>query len=62
MNCPVCDQKSRVLETDQTSRRRECMGCGHRFTTIEILRDADDRRRQIIEDAQALAERIREAV
>lgn len=62
MNCPVCSQKSRVLETDQASRRRECTGCGHRFSTTEILKEADDRRRQIIEDAQALAERIREAV
>jgi transcriptional repressor NrdR len=41
MNCPVCDQPTRVLESRRaehgsaTRRRRECAACGHRFTTFE---------------------------
>lgn len=42
MRCPHCDHaESRVIETrencdgDVTRRRRECTGCGERFTTYE---------------------------
>lgn len=41
MICPFCsNEKTRVLETretapDVTRRRRECRGCGERFTTYE---------------------------
>jgi transcriptional repressor NrdR len=41
MDCPQCHQPSRVLESRRaadgtsTRRRRECSGCGHRFTTYE---------------------------
>ena len=61
MNCPVCNHETRVLRTDDTVRRRECIRCGHRFITAEILKDELERSRRIIEDAQALAERIRRA-
>lgn len=44
MKCPVCNcQELRVLDsrpsTDYTSikRRRECEGCGRRFTTYEVI-------------------------
>lgn len=41
MNCPKCDNPSRVLETRAgehltTRRRRQCSVCGHRFTTVEM--------------------------
>lgn len=51
-----------MLKTDDTERRRECTGCGHKFVTSEILRDELERSRRIIADAQALADRIKEAV
>jgi transcriptional repressor NrdR len=41
VNCPLCEAASRVLESRSseagaaTRRRRECSGCGHRFTTYE---------------------------
>lgn len=41
MKCPNCESETRVLESraigDSTTvrRRRECRGCGHRFTTYE---------------------------
>lgn len=47
-----------MLKTDDTERRRECTGCGHRFVTAEILRDELERSKRIIEDAKAIAERI----
>jgi transcriptional repressor NrdR len=41
MDCPACGQQTRTLETRRadggaaTRRRRECSGCGERFTTFE---------------------------
>ena len=41
MECPRCDRPTRVLESRGAEagavvrRRRECSGCGHRFTTYE---------------------------
>ena len=41
MDCPLCEAASRVLESRSSEagaairRRRECSGCGHRFTTYE---------------------------
>lgn len=61
MNCPVCNEESRVLKTEGTERRRGCTKCGHRFTTTEVLKDEHDRRERLLEDAKALAERLREA-
>lgn len=58
MNCPVCSQDSRVLKTLQTERRRECVKCGHRFTTKEILKEQHDRREKLIE----LVHRLQEAL
>lgn len=57
MICPVCDNRSRVLESRPVDtgasvrRRRECEVCGQRFTTFEryadsiaIVRKRDGRR------------------
>jgi transcriptional repressor NrdR len=57
VNCPLCDNRSRVVESRPAEagkavrRRRECNGCGHRFTTFErqtptvaIVRKRDGRR------------------
>jgi hypothetical protein len=40
MNCPKCDAGTHVLETRQSRRRRQCLSCGYRFSTIETLLDA----------------------
>ena len=43
MNCPVCSYESKVIETRSTGegekirRRRECLDCGKRFTTYEMI-------------------------
>jgi hypothetical protein len=37
MKCPKCIEATQVLETRQTRRRRECLTCGFRFTTLEVL-------------------------
>lgn len=50
MKCPICGGKALVIETrrtvrtNQKRRRKECIKCGHRFTTFvtEKLRDVDD--------------------
>ncbi len=45
MRCPYCgSDQSRVIDTRDagqgTRRRRECQGCGRRFTTYERVTDA----------------------
>lgn len=41
MKCPVCRSESHVTDSrkrrNYTARRRECMGCGRRFTTKERI-------------------------
>ena len=44
MRCPKCENTDdKVIETrvskegDSIRRRRECLGCGHRFTTYEMV-------------------------
>ena len=43
MNCPICGCETSVVDTrpseDSVRRRRKCVECSHRFTTVEI--DAD---------------------
>lgn len=43
MTCPVCGEKTKVIESqadvDSIERRRECLACSFRFTTVEIDRD-----------------------
>ena len=38
MKCPRCQAETRVLETREPKRRRECTdpACGHRFSTVEV--------------------------
>ena len=40
MNCTKCEGKSKVIDSRVKSmgvyRRRECLACGHRFSTIEL--------------------------
>ena len=43
MTCPVCNAKTRILETrsdeESINRRRECLRCGFRFSTVEMDKD-----------------------
>lgn len=37
MKCPRDGADTRVLSTRGERRRRECLHCGHRFTTFEVI-------------------------
>ncbi|MBK5116055.1 MAG: transcriptional repressor NrdR [Thermoleophilia bacterium] len=63
MICPLCDNRSRVVESRPAEdgaavrRRRECGSCGHRFTSFErvapsiaIVRKRDGRRQEFDPD------------
>ena len=43
MKCPVCASKTKVndsrVNVDTVDRRRECLGCGYRFNTVELDQD-----------------------
>ena len=43
MTCPVCNGKTKILETrsdnESINRRRECLRCGYRFSTVEMDKD-----------------------
>lgn len=47
MTCPKCYEKTKVIDSrsdeDSTERRRECLVCGYRFSTIEIDKDLYER-------------------
>lgn len=40
MTCPECGSDTKVVDSrrseDTVTRRRECLACGHRFTTMEV--------------------------
>ena len=47
MNCPICQHTEHsVAKTEPTKhtirRRRQCLRCGHRWTTFEGLSDVHD--------------------
>lgn len=43
MQCPICDHDTKVVDTrgassrEEIRRRRECLKCKHRFTTLEEI-------------------------
>lgn len=49
MNCPICNKETRVVDSrqspsvDYVRRRRECLKCKHRFSTIEIPHNFETR-------------------
>lgn len=61
MNCPVCRQPSVVLKTLESERRRRCTACGHRFTTVEKLKDEERRQREAVQTVLEAAERLKAA-
>lgn len=38
MLCPVCSHQSRVIDNNGSMRRRECLHCRHRWTTVEVVK------------------------
>ena len=52
MTCPKCNEKTKTIETntenDSIVRRRECVACLYRFSTIEI--DMDFYKRMVKSD------------
>lgn len=60
MRCPQCDSDdNRVVDTRSSRggralrRRRECLGCTHRFTTYEFI---EERRIQVLKQGGAVEE------
>lgn len=50
-----------VLEKRGAERRRQCTECGHRFSTLEKLKDLERRQAEALKDAKALAEKLTRA-
>lgn len=61
MNCPTCSGDTRILRTDDTERKRECVRCGHRFPTVEILKDEHQRQEEAVRTVLEAAERLKAA-
>lgn len=40
MNCPKCNGKTAVVDRRKERRRRECLACQHRFSTLEVLAES----------------------
>lgn len=47
MTCPVCGGRTKITnsrgDVESVRRRRECRECGHRFTTMEMEVDLQQR-------------------
>lgn len=67
MKCPKCGEKSRtvttgwvirgerIMEKDgKTKRRRECLECKHRWTTMEIAADKLKEKEDIVEEVEEI--------
>jgi len=42
VKCPICQSNTKVLQTNEEQRRRECKNCGYRYTTIEQIKKRND--------------------
>lgn len=64
MDCPVCGAATSVINSrircDDVRRRRSCLGCGFRFSTIEI--DIDVYKQMQPVDKVAIYKEITKAV
>lgn len=61
MKCPICRQDSIVLAKEGTARRRKCTGCGKRFTTVEKLKEEDQRQQEAVQAVREAAEKLKAA-
>jgi transcriptional regulator NrdR family protein len=60
MNCPLCLADSVVIHTDGNHRRRECVNCRYRWTTVELAEQELKRLRRVAEVAADLTATLRE--
>lgn len=63
MNCPKCGHPYSVVKDSRNTlegkrRRRECSGCGFRFTVFEILESDLSKYKQMVKDAQNLKNQL----
>jgi transcriptional regulator NrdR family protein len=61
LNCPVCQQPTRVIAKDGADRRRECTACANRFTTEEVIKADRQRETEAVRSVLEAAERIKAA-
>jgi len=60
MNCPLCQAESLVIHTDANRRRRECVRCKYRWSTLEIGEPEIRRLRRVAEAASSLTDALRQ--
>jgi transcriptional regulator NrdR family protein len=65
MNCPKCGFAYSVVKDSRNTdigkrRRRECSGCGFRYTAIEILETEYKKYRQVLRSAETLKKQAEE--
>lgn len=62
MTCPKCNGKTKTIDSradeDSVSRRRECLSCGYRFSTVEIDADLYERMAKTNDSRQRKPQRI----
>ena len=61
MECPKCCGGTTVLETRQSNgvkRRRKCLECGHRFSTVEVEAYLHKIQQQFLEDCKKMKEDV----
>jgi transposase-like protein len=59
MNCPLCHADGLVIHTDGTRRRRECVTCRYRWTTVELAEQELRRLRRVADVAAELTAALR---
>jgi transposase-like protein len=60
MNCPLCHAESLVIRTDGNRRRRECVNCKYRWSTLELGEPEIRRLRRVAEAASNLTDVLRQ--
>lgn len=61
MNCPMCQHEdSRVTDSRGDRRRRECLHCRHRWTTIELMASKADAAERITKAVLEAAGRLKQ--
>ncbi len=62
MICPVCKGDTKVLYKDGQDRRRQCVGgCGHKFTTTEVLKEEHQRQQEAVRAVVDVASKLKAA-
>jgi transcriptional regulator NrdR family protein len=58
VKCPVCSEPTKVVDKDGPERRRQCTGCGQKFTTQEVLKAERKREQQAVRAVLEAASKI----